>query len=967
MKNTINGSCISGERASGEVGVSDRRSKIIIAAEQSAYQEILKSINWPTKVLLIDFETFYDQDYSLGKMSTIEYITDPRFDFTGCGFAVLNDSEDGDILPHFYPGDVVERGMKELQESFGDNLERCTVVAKNCKFDITILAIKFSIIPPYVIDIDDLLRHYDARMSHKMKDVTKMFSLKNKGETAQFKGLHYEEMSDAQREALADYGKTDVQIEVDLFRSLLPQLSNPIVEIPVARHTLDLYLCPKIKFDFQKATDLKLKMLVEVKQIVDKTEHKDKDLSGNLSFIKLLQDALPEGEQIPVKVGKPGKNMTKLLGTPGVIPAFAKDDRGFQELLVHSDETIRNLCVARQAVKSWPLHTKRITNMANQAKASGGLLRVPLNYYGAHTGRWSGSGGINLQNLGGRGRGGQGTHPLIAAMRSLLGCLDGTILGIADSAQIEARILAWFANQEDLIKGFANGEDIYSVFATTLFNSAVYKPKENEIPPVKKLLKIRRGFGKDAVLGCVASGTPIFTDSGYRPIEYITSAHRLWDGKSYVKHGGMVFRGKKRCVNVNGIWMTPEHEILHSEGWTTAAELSMSNQKLIVTTESLQSPVLSMGHQAGLSPSSVVARVVGHVLHQGTIWSEENLHAVMSVLKRHPAKLRLIKHLSKSQIVQDFLTEFVRLLADVKQDHVNTMANEVLEYGPNGSRIELLFLNTWRHYQDGMIQHSTSTALTMIGDMNLVIFDLLPGSKILETVDILYSGDYKKFQAGPMIISNCGYGMGTNKFYENCVTNSDLRPLFDSGEYDWDFIDRLIKTYRSTYRQIPEFWSAVEKAFKFVIKYPHEQTQVSRKYDENGNAAGSRLKFFNRKGTVHLQLPSGRELTYRHCSLKQTTRGSQIRWHYGHLWGGSITENVVQACARDALTVWILEIDKADLGIVLHSHDEIVCMLQKNQAEEKLQRMLKIMSTEIEWAKGLPLAAEGQLSNVYTK
>ncbi|KKN77465.1 hypothetical protein LCGC14_0360240 [marine sediment metagenome] len=936
-----------------------------------SYQEILKSVGYPEKVLIIDFESYYDQDYSLGKkMSIIEYITDPRFDFTGVGTA-----ESPDFVPRFCPksqGDLVfiYDHIACVQNVYGLNLERCTVVAKNCKFDMAILAVRFGIIPPYVIDIDDLLRHYDARMSHRMKDVTKMFGLKDKGKTIQFKGLHYEDM-DAEtnnnlKNNLADYCCNDIEIETALFQLLLPEMSNPQVEIPVARHTLDLYLRPKIKFDFKKATDLKLKMLVEVKQIVDKTEHKDKDLSGNLSFVKLLQEALPEDEQIPVKVGKPGKNMTKLLGTPGVIPAFAKDDRGFQELLVHPDKTIRNLCVARQAVKSWPLHIKRINNMANQATASGGLLRVPLNYYGAHTGRWSGSGGINLQNLGGRGRGGQGTHPLIAAMRSLLGCPDGVILGIADSAQIEARILAWFANQEDLVNGFANGEDIYSVFATMLFNSAVYKPKEDEIPPVKKLLKIRRGFGKDAILGCVALGTPVLTYSGWKSIEDLDILDKLWDGRQWVNHKGVVHKGKKSCVNVKGIWVTPDHEILDKGVWFPAISLSTGNQFSETCMENLKLSKLSLGHARALSPSNVVAPVVKSLLQKEIAWSPEILHVVMSVLKRHPVKLRLIKQQCLYHIKNDCLIEFVQLLADARPDLIDIMVNEVLECGPNGSLIELIFLNIWQHCQGGIIRSLILTESIIMLDTDQVILDSPPGSKILETADILYSGDYHRFQAGNMIVSNCGYGMGTNKFYENCVTNSDLRPLFDSGEYDWDFIDQLIKTYRTTYKQIPEFWSAVEKAFKFVIKYPHEQTQVSRKYDEGGNAIGFRLKIFNRKGTVHLQLPSGRELTYRHCSLKQTTRGSQIRWHYGHLWGGSITENIVQACARDLLAYWILEIDAIKLPIVLHSHDEIVCMLQKNDVGA-LDDMLKIMCTGPEWAVGLPLDAEGELSEVYKK
>lgn len=678
------------------------------------YQEILKSVGYPTDVLIIDFETFFSTDYSLSKMSTIEYIQDPRFDFTGMGYGWDNQI-------HFIPKPDLYRCMKGLQQYYGENLEQVTIIAKNCKFDMTILAVKFGIIPPYIIDIDDLLRHYDARMSHKMRDVAPMFGLQSKGDTMQFKGLHYEEMDASVRKNLADYGIGDIDIEVDLFKILLPLLTNPTMEIPIARHTLDLYLKPSFECDFQTAGILKIQMLVELQELVDKTGCTNKQLSSPLKFTKILQDALPEGEVIPVKQGKPGKNMIKLLG-PGVIPAFAKDDVPFQELLVHPDQTIQNLCKARQAVKSWPLHIKRINNIMNQAAASGGKIMVPLNYYGAHTGRWSGGEGINLQNLGGRGRAGSGVHPLIRKMRSLLRAPEGFTLGISDSAQIEARVLAWLANQDDLMKGFADGEDIYSVFATELFKVPVHKPKGDESDADKRLLKIRRGFGKDAILGC-------------------------------------------------------------------------------------------------------------------------------------------------------------------------------------------------------------------------------------------------------------GYGMGTNKFFSRCVSNEDLRPYFDSGEYDWDFINHLIKTYRSKYSYIPKFWKECESAFKWVIKYPHEQTTVSKKYDKNGNAAGFRLSFFNKKGTVHIVLPSGRHLTYRHCRLAIGGGYTTIQWHYGHLWGGSIVENIVQAASRDLLAYWILEMEQANLNVIFSNHDEIICMIKKDRPDEPpptsvnmdLDGMLSIMRTGPDWAEGLPLDAEAELSDVYKK
>ena len=231
------------------------------------YQEILKSVGYPTEVLIIDFETYYDTDYSLSKMSTIEYICDPRFEFTGMGYFSSNV-----VAPEalFCNKNYLPEFIKDLQDVFGQNLERVTIVAKNCKFDITILAVKFGIIPPFVIDIDDLLRHYDARMSHRMKDVTSMFKLKSKGDTSQFKGLSYGNMNETQRKDLHDYCINDIEIEVQLFKILLPLLTNPAIEIPVARHTLDLYLKPKFVFDFKKAKKLKADMALTLMEAMRK-------------------------------------------------------------------------------------------------------------------------------------------------------------------------------------------------------------------------------------------------------------------------------------------------------------------------------------------------------------------------------------------------------------------------------------------------------------------------------------------------------------------------------------------------------------------------------------------------------------------------------------------------------------------------------------------------------------------------
>jgi len=650
----------------------------------TGYQQILQDVGWPTDVLVVDFESYYDSDYSVTKMSTIEYIMDDRFEFLGVGWADLPL-----FRPQFLPD--VRKAGRVWQHKYGNNLEKCTVVAKNCKFDATIMVERMGIHPPHIVDIDDLLRHYDSRMSHKMKDVTGLFGLQAKGDSKQFKGLHWDELGTEGQQALIRYSYDDVDIEVKLFKKLLPELSNPTVELLLARHTLGLYLNPVLVFNFRKAKTLINSMERLLAKIVKPTGYNKKQI-GSKKFAEYLTTFLPDGESVPMKSGK-----------NKMIPAFAKDDVEFQKLLAHPIEEVRQLCKARQAVRSWPLHTKRIVNMVNQARVSGKRLRVPLHYYGGHTGRWSGGEKINLQNLGGRGRAGTTMHPLIAKVRNLIIAPPRHVLLIADSAQIEARILAWLAGQMDLLGGFAKGEDVYSTFAMELFNSYVAKPSANDPEPIRTLLKVRRGFGKDGILGA-------------------------------------------------------------------------------------------------------------------------------------------------------------------------------------------------------------------------------------------------------------GFGMGKDKFYNRCLSNEDLRPLFDSGEYNQKFIERLINTYRNKYSKIPDYWGAVEWAFKRVIKYGYMEDHVFA-----GRTHTTR--FFSKNSTVFIELPSGRKLRYRHCSIDKKR---SIKWRYGHLWGGSITENIVQAVARDLLGYWILECEKSGIHICYHCHDSVMSVVPEKVAEVVLEEMLDTMRTKPDWAEGLPLDVEGEISKVFT-
>lgn len=665
------------------------------------YQNLITA-NWPEVILLLDFETFFSKEYHLGKDKTAislpEYVADSRFEFTGLGIQVFNHPLESKGKM-FVGGPSVKWMIGRLQKHFGKFFQNCTCVAKNTKFDFLILAEKFGIFPAFPLDIEDLSRYIDSRLPQSLDKMLKRANLPCKGDTKQFRGQHWNEMDHA---TMKKYCLGDIQGEGDLLKRLLPIIDNPAFELDLMRHTLNLFTRPKLKLDYELAGQLADDMEAEVHNVTagvakyfppDISEFElIKFLRTRKKFPAMLQLLLGD-EQLPTKKGK-----------KEIIPALAKTDEGCAMLLVHKKQSIRDLIAAKLAITSWPTHAKKLRRMITWAKCTNDLLRIFLKYYGAHTARWSGGGGVNPQNFGGKGRG-KPIHPLIAKVRNCLLAPEYHTLAIVDSAQIEARMLAWIAGCDTLLTGFANGEDIYSEFAAGLFNSRVWKPAGDDDSLEAKVAGVRRGFGKDAILGC-------------------------------------------------------------------------------------------------------------------------------------------------------------------------------------------------------------------------------------------------------------GYGMGANKFYMRCRENDSLRPLFDSGEYSFDFIKKLIKVYRTTYPGIPKFWSAIEKAFKWVVKYPNQTSKI----------AGGRIKIWRERSMVCCRLPSGRVLYYRHVTLD--TKGD-LKYMGGlktvHTWGGALTENVVQAMARDLLGYWTLEFEKGGYPIVLHAHDEDVACIPEQGADEVLNRMLEIMRVSPVWADGVPLDAEGELSRYYKK
>lgn len=481
-----------------------------------AWATVLRSVGYPTDVLVIDFETYFSADFTMRDMTTMEHVSDKRFEVLSVATTRMQAHApfaDYDAATTFVAGEeAVARHIGYLQDTFGENLQRATVVIANAKFDATVLAKRYGVYCPHVIDIVGIARALNSRQKHGLATLTKQYGLIEKGDTSQFaeatfrtrfkkaKGrgskapVQMPKIDDAKLAALRAYNVNDNLREWELFTILLPMLSNPKVELRLMQHTLDLYLKPTLRCDFSEGDRLAGAMQARLDSLIPEGMTRE-DISGNISFENALVTALEAAGDRPMayyKICKPTKNNN------GMMLAIAKDDPERELLEKHADPKVRALMAARGGIKSWPNHIARVRSIMAIAKACDDLLPVPLRYCGAHTGRWSGDDGLNLQNLSKQG------DPLLVAIRGLIVAPEGHTLVIVDAAQIEPRVLAWLAGQRELLKLFANGGDTYVGLASKMFGFKVRKPrrKGSFIPAVEDRMEQARNFGKVGVLGC---------------------------------------------------------------------------------------------------------------------------------------------------------------------------------------------------------------------------------------------------------------------------------------------------------------------------------------------------------------------------------------------------------------------------------------------------------------------------------
>ena len=449
------------------------------------------------QIVTLDFETYFDDDYSLSKLTTEEYVRDPRFEALGCAFYFEGKKEwiDGPDLAQFFA----------IYDWY-----RIGVLCHHAQFDGLILSRHYGVYPAAWLDTLSMARYiHGNHIGISLASLASYYDLAPKNVPYQlFKGKRWNEIATDTQQLIADGAMHDCELTYQLFKELSKQF--PECEYPIVDITVRMFTEPRLVGDQALLLDIQQKEIDHKQSLIDALGVTKKQLGSNETFSNLLR---AEGVEIQYKQGKNGP-----------IPAFAKTDDFMRALQDSENETVSALADARLSVKSSIVETrsKRIYDMSTR-----GPLAVYLYYSGAHTRRWSGGDATNFQNL---NRG--------SAIRRGIRAPEGFLLAKPDQAQGECRILNWFAGQLDVVERFRQGADPYIGIASKFYGRPITRSDEAERGTGKQLeLSCGFGAGAEKIVITAARGTygpPVYlsADDGVRAKELYRSEHqavvRLW-------------------------------------------------------------------------------------------------------------------------------------------------------------------------------------------------------------------------------------------------------------------------------------------------------------------------------------------------------------------------------------------------------------------------------------------------------
>lgn len=418
------------------------------------------------RIVALDFESYFDDAYTLKKMSTEAYIRDPRFQAHGAAI-----KWGPDHAAKWYDERALRYVLKE--EDWSDT----AIICHHAQFDGLILSHLFGINPKLWLCTLSMARLLlGNHISVSLDSVRSQFGIAAKRTPYEkFKGRHWHELDRATQDEMAEGCCDEVESIWTIFGKLAKEFPSSQYEIVdcLLRMFVDPVLVGDTEFfsrvwqaEYQRRNDLFTRLGVRIE-----------DLRSDATFAALLEAQGVEVQQ------KQGKN--------ALIYAFAKTDPFMQELLDDEDEIVAALAQAKLDAESTIQMTRAETLGFMSTR---GPLTVYAKAYGARTTRPSGGDKSNFLNM----KKADPDLPQLDTNISLKGGIcapEGYLLAPVDASQIDCRLVNMVAGQWDMVEAFRNGADPYVRVASEFYGYAVNRKDHPGQRQLGKVVELQSGYG----------------------------------------------------------------------------------------------------------------------------------------------------------------------------------------------------------------------------------------------------------------------------------------------------------------------------------------------------------------------------------------------------------------------------------------------------------------------------------------
>lgn len=537
------------------------------------------------RIVVLDFETYWNsKDYTLSKIGPISYIRDSRFSAQLMSYIVT----DASTMTYDKVRVAEHKNIPAVLAALKLDAPDVVTVAHNGNgFDFLILSEIYHVVPRIAIDTMCMERWTGVSriQNESLKSMAKFFQCGEKVEgTVISDGRNWpDDFTPDERTAFIQYCRNDTEQCFLSFKAMLPFVTADALLF--SSITAKMACNPVLRLD----DDMLTAYLNELSAKVTKARNdinrmfmfkSDEDflkaIRSSAAFVKMLEllgrkppmkYSVAKSETKRKKLEAGGKTNLSEEDYAVYTPALAKSDLDFVAMASDADERVA-LLVRTRLENNSSIQRSRAETFHALAK-SGRPMPVMLNAFKAHTSRYTAgnsegsSDKLNLQNLSKR-------DPSQLTLRKAVQAPEGMALVACDSSQIEARILAYVANETELVDAFRRGADPYADLAEKIFQIPSEKIHKGAKSGDKKL-KAYRNVGKTGILSCLAGDTEVLTNNGWKPIVAVSKDDKLWDGVQWVAHQGLVCNGEKNTIDVDGVRMTPDHMVLSGSSWEQAS------------------------------------------------------------------------------------------------------------------------------------------------------------------------------------------------------------------------------------------------------------------------------------------------------------------------------------------------------------------------------------------------------------